>query len=74
MVAELTLGGGLIQSGRGPPPRHLVSSLLLRVEALAAAKKLTLDHGTLLRTLAWQRDFTLIDLYEKVWPGRGTSS
>lgn len=60
-----------------PPPRPpplapaQVSSLVLRLEALLAGRLLTAEQGSLLRTLAWQRDTGLIKLYQARGRGGG---
>jgi hypothetical protein len=66
VAAELSPGEGLVLADFSAP-RALISSLLLRVEALTVQRLLTREQGALLRTLAWQHDFSLLRLYDKVW-------
>lgn len=42
------------------------SSLLLRLEALVAARLLTPEQGSVLRVLAWQHDMGLIKAYQEI--------
>jgi hypothetical protein len=81
MVVELAHGEGLVlPTQQGPALRSLVSSLLLRLDALLASGLLTSEQFAVLRNKAWSQDFALIRSYEsvrrgtasaEVWPRRG---
>jgi hypothetical protein len=43
-----------------------ISSLLLRLDHLAAKKLLTGEQVGMLRTLAWSKDFALVESYSQV--------
>lgn len=43
-----------------------ISSLLLRLDALAAKRLVTVEQATMLRTLAWMKDFQLLKAYTQV--------
>jgi hypothetical protein len=75
VVVELAHREGLIlQAHTGAALRSLVSSLLLRLDALAALGLLTPEQFGVLRNKAWAQDFGLIRTYESVrrgWWGVG---
>ena len=56
-----------------PVSRSTVSGLLLKVEELKAKQLLNSQQGGLLTHLAWQHDFSLLRVYERVrgWGGVG---
>jgi hypothetical protein len=67
VVVELAHREGLVlQAHSGAALRALVSSLLLRLDALAAAGLLTPEQFAVLRNKAWAQDFGLIRAYETV--------
>lgn len=70
---ELSHKEGLVlPAERAGPTRALtVSSLLLRLDALAAAGLLTREQFASLRNQCWAQDFTLIQAYESVRGGPG---
>jgi ADP-glucose type glycogen/starch synthase len=53
----------LMTQGDPEAARWLKSSLLLRVDALAAARALSSEQAALLRALAWAGDFSLLRAY-----------
>lgn len=80
---QLSTEHGLLLAPQPGSQRALVSGLLLRLDALAAADLLSREQGALLRNLAWQQDVGLLRAYEQVrsdgeglgfrwgWRGRG---
>ena len=69
LVAELAHGEGLVlPAQKGHALRSLVSSLLLRLDALLASSLLTAEQFAVLRNKAWSQDFALIRAYDSVSP------
>lgn len=67
VAVELAHREGLVlQRQQGTELRSLVSSLLLRLDALAAAGLVTSEQYAVLRNQAWAQDFALIRAYESV--------
>jgi hypothetical protein len=66
-VVELAHREGLVlQAHSGAELRGLVSSLMLRLDALAASGLLTPEQFAVLRNKAWAQDFALIRAYDSV--------
>lgn len=68
LAVEVAPGEGLV-AALNPSyasTRALTSSLLLRLEALVAARLLTPEQGSVLRLLAWQHDLGLIKAFQAV--------
>ncbi|PNW71666.1 hypothetical protein CHLRE_16g663850v5 [Chlamydomonas reinhardtii] len=68
VAVEVAPGVGLVQALNPTyaSTRELTSSLLLRLEALVAARLLTPEQGSVLRVLAWQHDMGLIKAYQEI--------
>jgi len=67
VVVELAHREGLVlQAHAGAALRGLVSSLLLRLDALVACGLLTPEQFAVLRNKAWAQDFGLIRAYDSV--------
>lgn len=62
---ELAPQEGLVTASASAQSQATVSSLILRIESLRAQNLLTHDQATMLRTLAWSKDFTLLKTYER---------
>lgn len=58
--------GLVLMSHTGAALRSLVSSLLLRLDALMCAGLLTPEQFAVLRNKAWAQDFGLIRAYDSV--------
>jgi starch synthase len=64
---ELSHGEGLVLPSQHTSAfRSVVSSLLLRLDALAAQGLLTPEQLAVLRNKAWAQDFALVRAYESV--------
>ena len=66
LSVELAQEGLVLPAERAGPMRALVSSLLLRLDALAAAGLLTAEQFASLRNQAWAQDFALVRAYQTV--------
>lgn len=58
--------GLVLQRQQGAELRGLISSLLLRLDILAAAGLISSEQYAVLRNQAWSQDFALIRAYESV--------
>lgn len=59
-------GSGLVRRPeQGAVSRNVISSLLLRLEALTASNLLTTQQSALLSTMAWKCDTNLLNTYQQ---------